>query len=116
MVPSAGPMKGSQYLTNTISGLAFFNALPTFIQFSGLIELMTVRMVIPSGGGSVVYWVVPGNKKDGYWSEKDQISQEWPWLMNAAANRSLNVVRPPLSGWAGPTMITFILLVHVLGH
>src|SRR5688572_3829165 len=98
MVPNAGPMKGSQNLTNTISGRALRMALPTLIQLSGLTELITVRMVMPDGGGSVVYCVVPGNKKDGYWRENDQISHECPWLMNAAASRSLKVVRPPLRG------------------
>jgi len=54
-----------------MSGLIFFNLLPTFIQLSGFTEFIALTIVILSGAGSDEYWVVPGNKNEGYCSEKE---------------------------------------------
>ena len=66
IVPRHGPMNGNQYLTTIISGFIVFNSLPTVIQLTGFTELIFTLIGIFSGGGSVEYWVVPGNKNDGY--------------------------------------------------
>src|SRR5689334_1139484 len=42
IVPNAGPIKGSQYLTTIKSGFSFLNFLPVFNQFNGFMELIIV--------------------------------------------------------------------------
>jgi hypothetical protein len=64
-------MNGNQYLTTMISGFSFFNAAPTRNQFRGLTELILEWIFNPSGGGSDEYWVLPGNRKEGYCREKE---------------------------------------------
>ena len=66
-------------------------------------------MVIPAGAAPSVYWEEPGNKKDGYCKEKDQMLHACPACKKALHNRSLKVVMPPgRNGCAGPMMITFL--------
>src|SRR5664279_524625 len=71
MVPRAGPMNGSQYRTTISSGISFFSLLPMRSQLNGLMELITECIKVPTGGASVEYWVVPGNKNPGYCNEKE---------------------------------------------
>src|SRR6185437_15312626 len=62
IVPNAGPINGSQYLTTIRSYFFLFISLPTCIQLNGFTELTVVCMVSPLGAGSSVNWVLPGNK------------------------------------------------------
>ena len=71
IVPSAGPINGIQNRTTIISGFSFFNLLPTLIQLNGLIELISERIIKPSGAGSSVYCDFPGKKRRGYCKEKE---------------------------------------------
>ena len=70
IVPKQGPIKGIQYLTITKSGFDFRILFPTNNQFNGFIELMQILIVKFVGAGSVLYCVLPGNKKLGYCKEK----------------------------------------------
>lgn len=88
--------------------------LPTLIQLSGLTELIAVTIFIPAGAGASVNCDEPGNRKEGYCNEKDQMVHEWPASENALQRRSLKVVMPPgLMGCAGPIMMIFLELVIV---
>lgn len=63
---------------------------------------------MPAGGGASVYCEVPGNKKEGYCSEKDQMLLVWPAAVKARQSLSLKVVMPPgRRGCAGPRMMIF---------
>jgi len=66
IVPRHGPIKGSQYLTITISGSIFFISFPTEIQFNGFTEFIFILIGMPSGAGSEEYWVLPGKRNEGY--------------------------------------------------
>jgi hypothetical protein len=43
------------------------------IQLNGLTELIFENICKSAGGGSVEYCVVPGNKNEGYCSEKEKM-------------------------------------------
>ena len=66
IVPKHGPIKGSQYLTNTIEAFLSRIILPILNQFNGLIELMEMFMVKSFGAGVLLYCDLPGNIKEGY--------------------------------------------------
>jgi len=49
-----------------MSARSLFNSLPTANQFKGFTEFIFTRMSISEGAGSLEYWLVQGNKKEGY--------------------------------------------------
>src|SRR5216117_1718234 len=90
-----------------MSALSFFRRSPTLIQLNGLMELITEKIFRPFGAGSLLYWVFPGNRKEGYCNEKEKMEQSSPSSLNSFASLWSNVANPPRSGWAGPIMMTF---------
>ena len=79
-----------------MSGASLRSSRPTRSQLNGLQEFRRRVMRNPSGAGSEVYCVLPGKRKDGYWSVKVQTSTSCPSAANCLARRSLNVANPPL--------------------
>ena len=70
MVPKQGAKKGIQNRTINKSGRSCLILKPTRIQLNGLIELIPIFIMTSFGAGSFEYWVLPGNSKEGYCSEK----------------------------------------------
>src|SRR5690606_19277290 len=71
IVPSAGPIKGIQNRTKTISGFSFLILFPTLNQLNGLMEFISGSINKSSGGFSSEYCVLPGNKMEGYCNVKE---------------------------------------------
>ena len=53
--------------------------------------------------------VLPGNKKEGYWREKENTLTFAPFSKNPTANELLKFAIPPLNGKAGPIIITLLV-------
>jgi hypothetical protein len=108
IVPSEGPMNGSQNRMIRKSGFSLRIALPTESQLNGLMELILVSICTPAGGvPEVSYCVVPGKRKEGYCKEKEMIFTSCPAKERDWQSSSLSIAIPPRKGQAGPTMIIF---------
>ena len=78
------------------SGFILRSFRPVLIQFNGLQELSILLISSPCGAGPSEYWVLPGNRKEGYWSVKVTSWTLLPRAANSAASRSLKAAIPPL--------------------
>ena len=69
IVPKQGAKNGIQNRTIIKSGFSRCNLSPILIQLKGLIEFIQTSIFTLLGFGSVVYWLFPGNKMEGYCKE-----------------------------------------------
>ncbi len=82
-------------------------ARTVFIQLSGLTELISVRIGMPSGAFPPSNCVLPGKKIPGYCRENEMMEAVWPACMKLLQSAVLKLAIPPRRGWAGPIQMMF---------
>ena len=110
MVPKQGPMNGVQYFMSSMSGRSRRMRSPMRIQLKGL-TVFTHRSILRfSGAGESVYWLLPGNRNEGYCTVKVLMSASQPRDLKVRARISMMEAMPPRYGCAGPRIVIFFKL------